>query len=169
VVIIRFLQNRDAGVAPMLALAALPLFASVGASIDFGRAASARAAMQAAVDAAALLIAKDAKVVAATQMATNAADYFNANFHNSEVRNLATTVSTASLSSGYSVNMTASGAVSTRFMGLMGFSTLRISVQSNTLSNKDGLGCVLSLDPRCRQCSRRAGQYDRGPQWMQSL
>ena len=60
--LIRFLQNREASVAPLLALAALPLFASVGASIDFGRAASARAGMQAAVDASALLMAKDAKV-----------------------------------------------------------------------------------------------------------
>ena len=39
--LIRFLRNREASVAPLLALAALPLFASVGASIDFGRAASA--------------------------------------------------------------------------------------------------------------------------------
>jgi len=67
----------------MLALAALPLFASVGASIDFGRAASARAAMQAAADATALLMAKDAKVVDDAQMATKATNYFNANFQNS--------------------------------------------------------------------------------------
>jgi hypothetical protein len=152
-----FLQNRDASVAPMLALAALPLFASVGASIDFGRAASARGAMQAAVDAAALMIAKDARVVEAAQLAANATSYFNANFHNSEVGNLETTVSTSSMSSGYSVNMTASGAVPTRFMGVMGFSTLRISAHSNSLSNKDGLGCVLSLDPHAASATGGQG------------
>jgi hypothetical protein len=157
VLISRFLQNRDASVAPMLALAALPLFASVGASIDFGRAASARAAMQAAVDATALMIAKDANVIDATQMAAKAAGYFSANFQNSEVGSLETTVSTASMSSGYSVNMTASGVVPTRFMGVMGFSSLRISAQSSSLSNKDGLGCVLSLDPHAASATGGQG------------
>jgi hypothetical protein len=131
----------------MLALAALPLFASVGASIDFGRAASARAGMQAALDATALMMAKDAKVADATQLAANASDYFNANFHSSEVGNVQTTVSTSSASSGYSVSMTATGVVTTRFMGMMGFSTLHVSVHSNALSTADGLGCVLSLNP----------------------
>src|SRR5262245_43035295 len=58
-----FARNRDGGVAPMLALAALPLFGFVGAGIDFSRAASARTAMQSALDAAALMMAKEAKNV----------------------------------------------------------------------------------------------------------
>src|SRR4029078_2539550 len=152
-----FLKSREGGVAPMLALAALPLFASVGTSIDFGRAASAKAAMQAAVEAAALMIAKDAKVVDATQLAANATNYFNANFRNSEVGNLETTVSTSSTSSGYTANVTASGAVATRFMGVMGFSTLRISAHSGSLSNKDGLGCVLSRDPHAGSATSGQG------------
>ena len=144
--LIRFLNNREGGVAPMLALAALPLFASVGASIDFGRAASARAGMQGAVDTAALMMAKDAKVADPTQLATTASNYVNANFQNAEVGNLETTVTTSSTSGGYSVTMTATGVVTTRFMGVMGFSTLNVSVNSTAVSNKDGLGCVLSLD-----------------------
>jgi hypothetical protein len=131
----------------MLALAALPLFASVGASVDFGRAASARAGMQAALDATALMMAKDAKVADATQLTASASDYFNANFHSSEVGNLQTTVSTSSESSGYSVSMAATGVVTTRFMGVMGFSSLSVSVHSNAVSTADGLGCILSLNP----------------------
>jgi Flp pilus assembly protein TadG len=141
----------------MLALAALPLFASVGASIDFGRAASARAGMQAALDATALLMAKDAKVADATQLATNASDYFNANFQSSEVGNVQTTVSTSSTSSGYSVSATATGVVTTRFMGIVGFSTLHVSVQSNALSTSDGLGCVLSLNPHASSTASGQG------------
>ena len=49
----RFLGSRDGSVAPMMALAALPLFGFVGAAIDFSRAASARTAMQATLDASA--------------------------------------------------------------------------------------------------------------------
>ncbi len=84
----------------MLALLALPLFASVGASIDFGRAASARAEMQAALDASVLMMAKDAKVADGTQLNANARDYFNSNFQNTEVGNIATVVTTSSTSSG---------------------------------------------------------------------
>jgi Flp pilus assembly protein TadG len=145
--LVRFLQNREASVAPMLALAALPLFASVGVSIDFGRASLARAAMQAAADATVLQMAKDAKNVDAAQLTDNASGYFNANFQNTEVGNLQTTVSASSVSSGYYVNMTASGVVANRFMGVMGFSSLDVSVRSNAVSSMDGLGCVLSLDP----------------------
>src|SRR5258708_31824751 len=43
--------------------------------------------------------------------------------------------------------MTAKGVVTTRFMGVMGFSSLNVSVHSNALSTVDGLGCILSLDP----------------------
>lgn len=130
----------------MLALAALPLFASVGASIDFGRASSARIAMQSALDAAALLIAKEAKNVEPSQLSTNAGVYFNANFQNAEVGSLQTTATASSTSSGYSVNMSATGAVKTRFMGLAGFSSLNVAAHSTAISQSDGLGCVLSLD-----------------------
>ena len=81
-----------------------------------------------------------------TQLAANARSYFDANFQNTEVGNIATTVATSSTSSGYTVTMSATGAVTTRFMGLMGYSTLNLAVHSNALSNTDGLGCVLSLD-----------------------
>ncbi len=84
----------------MLALLALPLFASVGASIDFGRAASARAEMQAALDASVLMMAKDAKVADGTQLNDNARDYFNSNSRTPEVGNIATVVTTSSTSSG---------------------------------------------------------------------
>ena len=62
-VLSRFLRNRDGGVAPMLALAALPMFGLVGAAVDYSRAASARTAMQAALDATALMLSKDAQTI----------------------------------------------------------------------------------------------------------
>jgi Flp pilus assembly protein TadG len=47
----RFFKDRKAGVAPMLALCIIPLIGSVGAAVDYSRANSVRAAMQAAGDA----------------------------------------------------------------------------------------------------------------------
>ena len=77
----RFLGNRDGGVAPMLALAALPLFGFVGAAVDYSRAASARTAMQAALDATALMLSKDAQTLSAADLAQKANDYFKAHVH----------------------------------------------------------------------------------------
>ena len=85
----RFLRNRDAGVAPMMALAALPLFGFVGAAIDYSRAASVRTAMQAALDASALMLSKDAQTLTAATLAQKASDDFKAMFNRPEAYNVA--------------------------------------------------------------------------------
>src|SRR4051794_18912333 len=115
----RFLRNRDAGVAPMLALAALPLFGFAGAAVDFSRAASVRTSMQAALDASALIMAKSAKNADATVLNADATQYFNANFQNSEIQNLNTSAATSSTSNGYSATLTASGSIKSKFMGMI--------------------------------------------------
>ena len=80
-----FIRNCDGGVAPLLALAAIPLMGFVGAAVDFSRATSARTAMQAAVDATALALAKDAQKYSTTQLPQTANDLFKANFARLEV------------------------------------------------------------------------------------
>ena len=149
-----FFTNKQASVAPMLALAALPLMSAVGAAIDFGRASSARLAMQSALDAAMIMMAKDAKNVDAAQLNATALQYFNANFQNTEVSGLSVTASSSSTSSGYAASGTASGTVNTHFMGVIGFSQLSVSTKSSAMSQSDGLGCVLSLN---KQSASAAG------------
>ncbi len=80
----RFLKDCRAGVAPLLALGAIPLFGSVGAAIDYSRANYARAAMQAALDAAAIMLSKEQ--LSGTALTQKATDYFNANFVHPEVQ-----------------------------------------------------------------------------------
>jgi hypothetical protein len=143
----RFLRNRDASVAPMLALAALPLFGFVGAAIDFSRAASVRTAMQGAVDAAALLMAKAAMNADATQLTGNARAYFDANFQNALAQNVQANASSSSTADGYTASVSAEGSVATLFMGIIGFPSLHLAVRSSATSYSDGLGCVLSLSP----------------------
>ena len=143
----RFCSDCRGSVVPMLALAALPLFGAVGSTIDFGRAASARAEMQSALDATALFIAKEAKNVDGSQLVANANAYFAANFHNSQVNNLQIAASSSSGSSGYTVSAAATASINTQIMKVMGFSTLSLAVHSSAKSYSDGLGCVLSLDP----------------------
>src|ERR1700749_3845440 len=77
---LRFLGNRSGSGAPMFALAALPLLSFVGAAIDFSRAASARTAMQAALDASALMLSKDAQTLSSDVLAQKADGDFRAMF-----------------------------------------------------------------------------------------
>ena len=139
----RFLKDRKASVVPLLALGIVPLGASVGAAVDYSRANAARTAMQSALDATALMLSKEA----AAQVGANATNYFNANFVRPDVKDVAVTVASASTNGGTALTLSATGSIKTTFMGMMGFSTLALSVTSAAFANADGLGCVLSLDP----------------------
>ena len=138
-----FLKDRDASVAPLLALLALPLLGSVGAAVDFSRANSARAAMQAALDSTALMLAKES-VNPDPQKGTS---YFEALFARPEVQGLNVTTSAQPGMNGTTVSMSATGSIRTQFMQVMGFGSLALSVHSVVVAMSDGLGCVLSLNP----------------------
>jgi hypothetical protein len=139
----RFLRNRDGGVAPMLALAALPLFGFVGAAVDFSRAASVRTSMQAALDSTALMLAQAANVADEALLSANATKIFGANFQSSEVENLAVSVAMASTSSGYGADLTAKGQIKSRVFGI---SQMEVVARSRAESTRDDLGCVLALN-----------------------
>src|SRR5882672_6261991 len=47
-----FTQRRDGSVVPLFALALIPIFGTVGAAVDYSRANSVRAKLQAAIDSA---------------------------------------------------------------------------------------------------------------------
>lgn len=56
----RFWNNRQGGVAPMLAITIIPLIGAVGAAVDYTRASAARSAMQTSLDSTALFLSKSA-------------------------------------------------------------------------------------------------------------
>src|SRR3989442_1123637 len=140
----RFVKDCRASVAPLLALGVIPLFGSVGAAVDYSRANAARAGMQGALDAAAIILSKEAQLLSASQLTQKAKDYFNANFVHPEVQSVAVTAAASSLTGGAALTISATGAIQTEFMRLMGFSTLTISAKSGVVAVADGLGCVLS-------------------------
>lgn len=143
----RFLRDRAGSVAPMLALAALPLFGFAGAAIDFSRAASVRTAMQASLDATALMISKDAQNLSADQLAQKAGDYFRALFNRTELNALQITEQFSSPQAGnFSLKMTASGNVNTVFTRLLGKSLIELSVSTEVLWGIKKLNLALVLD-----------------------
>jgi len=60
------------------ALGIIPLLSTVGAAVDYSHANAARASMQAALDAAALMLSKEALNGSGAQFGTKGSDYFNA-------------------------------------------------------------------------------------------
>ena len=69
------LAANGANVTAVFALAMLPIAGSVGAAVDYSRANSARTAMQAAVDATALMLSKTAHSLTESQLQTKAGEY----------------------------------------------------------------------------------------------
>jgi Flp pilus assembly protein TadG len=142
----RFLKDRKAGIAPILALGLVPLLGAVGTSVDYSRANSARTAMQAAIDAAAVVLLKKTEGLSSDQLNDKGKSYFNANFARPEVQNIAVTAALSPVSGGSTLTMSATGSISTTFARVLGFSTLNISAGAAVTLLSDGLGCVLSLN-----------------------
>jgi Flp pilus assembly protein TadG len=136
---------RDGNVAITFGLAALPVVGIVGFAVDYSHANSVKAAMQAALDSTALMLAKDAATVSDSTLQTNALNYFKALFTRPEAQNI--TVSAAYTTSGGSkvvVNGTAT--VPTAFLGIIGYSNITINGSSTTAWGSTRLRVALVLD-----------------------
>jgi len=143
----RFFADQSGGVAPLFALGLVPMIGMAGAAIDYSRANAARTAMQATLDSAALMVAKDAQTIQPAQASSVATNYFNATFSRPEVQSLQVTASIGSGSNGTTVTATATATVPTTFMHVLGRSTMDLTVRASVINNNDGLGCVLALNP----------------------
>lgn len=142
-----FLKDQRGSTAPLLALAAIPIMATVGAAIDYSRAASARTAMQAAADSTALIIARNLTKQPGETAAALAPSYFAASFHRSEVQISQVGAATGASAGDKTVTVTAQGTIKTVIMRVVGISTVALNVTSNAVAKFDGFGCVLALDP----------------------
>ena len=140
-----FLQDRRGGVAPMLALLALPLMGTVGAAIDYSRANATRAAFQAALDSTALMLSKTAATQSTAEMQTAATNYFNALFVHPEASNVAVTANYSS-AGGSKVTLSGSATVNTNFLSVLGYSQLNISATSVSTWGNTKLRVALVLD-----------------------
>ncbi len=77
----QFLKNCRGGVAPMLAMAAIPLMGAVGVAVDYTRANATRTAFQAALDSTALTLSKTAATDSANNLQTTASNYLQRLVH----------------------------------------------------------------------------------------
>jgi Flp pilus assembly protein TadG len=129
----------------LFSLAVLPVMGLVGAAVDYSRANSDKAAMQAAVDATALMLSKTVATMTSTQMNQAATNYFNSLFTRSEVTNVVITP-TYTTSGGTQLVVTGTGNVPTKFLQLMKYSSLTINVSSTVKWGNSRLRVALVLD-----------------------
>jgi Flp pilus assembly protein TadG len=140
-----FLQDRRGGVAPMFALAIIPVIGLVGAAVDYSRANSVRTGMQSALDATSLAMAKLAPTLTQSQLQTQTNAYFQALFNKPEAKNVVITP-TYTTTGGSQLIVKATGSVDTAFMKVMGYSSLNIGSSSTVKWGMNRLRVALALD-----------------------
>ena len=153
----RFRKDRRGAVAPMFALAIVPIFGFVGAAVDYSRGNSLKAAIQSALDATTLGMAKLAPTLTQSELQTKTTAYFNAIFTRPEAKNLVITP-TYTTSGGSQLTITVSSTVDTAFMRLIGVSSLNVGAFSTVRWGNSRLRVALVLDNTGSMAS--AGKID---------
>jgi Flp pilus assembly protein TadG len=128
----------------IFALAVLPLFGAAGAAVDYSRANSVKASMQAALDSTALMLSREAAGLNQTQLDKKATDYFTALFNRPEAYNI--TVKPTYTAASSQVLVTGSGTVKTSFMGVMGIREMAINTDATARWGTTRLRVALALD-----------------------
>jgi hypothetical protein len=143
----RFLRNRDGGAAPMLALAAIPIMGFVGAAIDYSRANATRTAMQAALDATALMLSKEAQGLSPAAVSQKAEDYFKSNFQRAEAHNVQITQElTVPQAGSFVLKLTGSGSIDPLFTKLLGQTQIGFHAETEVWWGIKKLNLALVLD-----------------------
>ena len=142
-----FAATRRGNVAPIFAIAIIPIIGLTGTAVDYSNANAARTAMQAALDATALTLSKEANGLTQTQLNQKATQYFAANMHNTEAKNITVTpLFTSPQSGSFNLTVTASAAVDLRFMSVFGQTSLPISSSAEVKWGIKKLELALVLD-----------------------
>jgi Flp pilus assembly protein TadG len=140
-----FGRANSGNVAITFALGLLAMSGAVGAALDYSRANSVKVSMQSALDATALMLAKEAGNLTASDLQTNGTKYFLTNFNRTGVNNLQVTVTATSGSSTILVN--GSGSIDATIMQILGFKTLNIGGSATAIwGAKSLLRIALVLD-----------------------
>jgi Flp pilus assembly protein TadG len=143
----RFARAERGNVAMMFAIALVPILGFIGAALDYSRAVSARSAMQAAADATALMISKEASTLNAAQITTKAQAYFNALFTRNDVGGVTfAAVYSPNAGNGASVKVNATGQIQTDFMKMAGYPSVDINASSTTKWGNIRYRVALALD-----------------------
>lgn len=140
-----FGKARDGNVAIVFAIALIPMVGLAGGAIDYSRASSVKAAMQAALDATALAMAKQAGSMSASQLDRKSEEYFKAAFHRPDAKRVKISAS-YSTNGAPTVTVTGSAVIRTNFLGLLGINQIPIEAMARTVWGASRMRIALALD-----------------------
>jgi Flp pilus assembly protein TadG len=142
-----FFQNNRGNVTPIFALAMVPLIGFVGASVDYSRAGSVRAMMQAALDSAALALSKETTGLTSDQLTQKGSQYFFSSFHRPEARDVTVTAALTPSGTGmFTLRLAATGAVDTTFSRAFGQTEMRVGSSAEVVWGLKRIELALALD-----------------------
>jgi len=143
----RIFTNCEGNVAPLLALAMIPILGAISAAVDYSRANLARSAMQAALDSTALMLAKEAQTLSPADVDSKAKVYFGSIFTNTEAKNVTVTSTLQNPEPGsFVLNVKGSAEVPTSFTKALGKQEINISASSEAVWGIKKLNLALALD-----------------------
>lgn len=140
----RFWNNRQGSLAPLMAVAIIPMMGMVGAAVDYTRANAARTAFQSALDSTALMLSKAAATQTPEEIQTSATNILKALFTR-DAKNI-TVTATYSSSGGSKITLTGSATVATNFVSLIGYKEIAIGAQATSTWGNTRLRVALVLD-----------------------
>jgi Flp pilus assembly protein TadG len=145
---LRALRASEGGnVLMTFALATIPLIGFVGSAVDYSRGNSAKASMQSALDATALMLSKEVQNLTTSQMEQKANDYFVALFNHPEVINIVVTPQLMSTETGgFKLFMSATAKVPTTFTKIIGQENMNLSMSTEVIWGVKKLELALALD-----------------------
>ena len=140
-----FCRAPDGNVAITFALMTIPIVAGVGAAIDYSRANSAKADLQAALDATALMLSKEAVTDTSDQLQANALKYFLADYNRpgTKIGKISVNYSTTN---GAQLVVNGSVIVPNDFMQIFGHDSTTVSSSSTVKWGMTRLRVALVLD-----------------------
>ena len=143
----RFPRDERANVAPIFAIAVIPILGLTGTAVDYSNANAARTAMQAALDTTALILSKEANGLTQTQLNDKATQYFDANITNTEVKNRTVTpVFSTPQAGNFVLNISVTANTDLRFMSIFGQTSLPISSSTEVRWGIKKLELAMVLD-----------------------
>lgn len=139
----RFRTRTDGNVAVMFAISLVPVFGAVGAAVDYTRAASEQARIQAALDAASLAVARDSRRLGPAAMQDAADKAFAGNY---QPRSDTTLGPLAVVRDGNTIRLSVEASVKTSIAAVIGYDHIPLRVVSQTAWNEPRIEIALVLD-----------------------
>jgi Flp pilus assembly protein TadG len=141
-----FLRNDRGSVVPMFAVCIGAVFAAVGAAIDYSRAVAVRTQMQAAVDAAAIMLAKEAANLTTTQLTEKAQTYFATNFKDPQGKKMVAIPTFTNEGGTNRIKLAASGSIDTTIFRIFGQNQMDLRTETEVVWGMRRLELALALD-----------------------